>query len=73
MDPALLHKIQAGDPLSDEELDEGVSFFGRLEADLRLLGPHYHLAWQEVHRTWMMLRGYRLLRARKALASGEKS
>jgi hypothetical protein len=60
----LLAKIQAhqAHQLSAEELDEAIVFFGTLETGLRLLGPHYHLAWQEVQRTWMALRGFRTLR-----------
>jgi len=63
----LLDRIrQAPEQLSDEDLDEGIEFFGRMEAGLRALGPHYHLAWAEVHRTWQMLRGFRMIKQRKA-------
>lgn len=64
----ILAKIQADQAhqLSTEELDEAIVFFGTLETGLRLLGPLYHLAWQNVHRTWRTLRGLRSLRGEYA-------
>jgi len=55
----IAHKIRVGDPLSDDELNDAIEFYGRMESGLRLLGPHYHLAWVEVQRTYEALRSYR--------------
>ena len=55
----VIEKILVGDPLTDEELDEAIAFYGQLESSLRLLGPTYHLAWIEVQRVYHALRGYR--------------
>ena len=45
--------------MSDDELNDAIEFYGRLETSLRLLGPHFHLAWVEIQRTYDALRSYR--------------
>lgn len=55
----IVEKIRVGDPLTDEELDEAIAFYGQLESGLRLLGPTYHLAWIEVQRVLYQLQSYR--------------
>jgi hypothetical protein len=58
----LIEKILIGDPLSDLELDEAIEFYGKMESGLRLLGPHYHLAWIQVQRVLDTLQGYKRYR-----------
>lgn len=62
MTAQIIHKIIVGDPLSDDELNAAISFYGQMEAGLRLLGPKYHLAWAEVQRTYSSLQLYRINR-----------
>ena len=59
MTPATIEKIRVGDHLTDTELDDAIEFYGRMESGLRMLGPHYHLAWVEVQRGYNALRSYR--------------
>lgn len=59
MTAEIVEKIRVGDPLTDEELNDAIDFYGRMESGLRLLGPHYHLAWVDVQRVYHELRSYR--------------
>ncbi len=55
----IIEKISSGDHLTDEELDEAIIFYGRIETDIRLLGEKFFLPWAEVRRVYDTLRGYR--------------
>jgi hypothetical protein len=55
-------KVQKGDPLTDEEVDEGVKFFEDLDRRLIQLGPEFHLAWNEAARVARTLRSYQKAR-----------
>jgi len=46
---AVLKKIGKGDGLTDEELELAIDFYKEAEWRLKLLGPHFHLAWREVY------------------------
>jgi hypothetical protein len=59
MTPEIVEKVRVGDGLSDAELNTALSFYGQLEAGLRLLGPRFHLAWAEVQRVLHMLESYK--------------
>ena len=48
MTKEILHKIEVGDGLTDEELDISVEFFTDLEEKLDLMGAKYYLAWKPV-------------------------
>lgn len=73
MTAKLIEKILVGDPLSDLELDESIEFYGRMESGLRLLGPHYHLAWTQVQRVLDTLQGYRSYRERDRIYKNDRS
>jgi len=47
-----------GDPISDRELVELMDFYKEMYVGLRALGPHFHIAWKEVHTRLMKLESY---------------
>lgn len=59
----ILEKIASGDGLNDFQLDKAIEFYTQMEQGLRLLGPHYHLAWVPVMHTLDALQGYKRARA----------
>lgn len=64
MTEEILEKIAVGDGLSDEELEIAIRFYSRLEADLKLLGAEYRLAWRPVMFRLRELEGYKASRER---------
>lgn len=63
-----LNKFRNGDGLSDDELDDLLSLYSRLDEDLRWLGPEFRLAWSEVLRCKMSLESFKQARMQR----GEK-
>ena len=58
MTTEIIAKFRVGDPLTDEELDDAIASYARMESGLRIPGPHYHLEWVEVQRVYDALRSY---------------
>jgi hypothetical protein len=61
-------KYCSGEEISDEELQAGIEFFKHLEEDLRVLGPEFRLAANEVSRVLDSLESF--ARARADIISG---
>lgn len=51
----VIEKIRRGDAIDDAELRQALRFYCDMEAGLKALGPHFHLAWVEVSRTSQLL------------------
>lgn len=65
MSKQVYEKYCNGDKISDAELEEALEFFGRLERDLRALGPVFHLAANEALRVKQGLQGFSDARAQR--------
>jgi len=58
-------KFIQGDGISDEELQLLLEFYRPLAAKLKLLGPHFHLAWRECLSRTVTLIGFARSRAER--------
>ena len=57
LNPQILYeKVLDGDPMSDNELEQALEFFTRIERDLQALGPRFHLSFAEANRVLRTLR-----------------
>jgi len=54
----LYEKFCNGDPITDEQLDEGIRFFHMLTIKLSSLGPVFRLAQNESNRVLSRLQDY---------------
>jgi len=61
----IVNKIRQGDGLTDGELDVSIAFFEVLVQQLDDIGPHFHLAWVDCHRTLLSLQQSKSFRARR--------
>lgn len=64
IDKELLDKINNGDGITDEELDQALRFFRAIEPSLKILGPHFHHAWYDVFMTLNRLEEFKNARCR---------
>lgn len=51
----LQHKLETGSHITDEELQDGYEYFGKLESLLSRALPTFNLAWREAIRLHNML------------------
>lgn len=66
----LYKKFTDGDPISDEELDEGIEFFSDLSDKLFSLGDVFRLPAVEANRVLMSLEGFKRERGRLKIKYG---
>lgn len=59
-------KYQNGDSINDAELTQAVTFFEKLEKDLRAVGPVFKLAAAEAGRVYSVLHGFQEARGHRA-------
>lgn len=61
----IYEKFVSGDPLTNEEVKIGVTFFDDLSQNLASLGPVFHLAHREALRVYFALNGFKKAREEK--------
>lgn len=58
-------KFNNGEPLTDQDLDEGIEFFRQLAHNLSSLGPVFRLSANEARRVHCSLLAFRAARQEK--------
>lgn len=58
----IYEKCRSGDPISDEELNYGITYLEDLEEKLNALGPVFLLSWKEVARILDLLKSFKFAR-----------
>ena len=68
----IYEKVTHGDPITDQEIDEGIKFFDDLNKKLMTLGPVFRLSSTEVNRVLTLLKDFKRARETAYQEAGYK-